>query len=539
MVRARPPAAPRALVLLSAACVALFAGALWAENAQEIVPVSSDLYDCLDAICLESGMNVPSTARPYSVDEFWTVLERIDPWTLSEAGKASYRYLRRELEHHSLYRERGGMELGAELRASVEGYLHTAEDFLEWEQGYGERRPLVDLPLEAWAGSGLYALLEPVLTKDPYTVTNDPDNVTNVITDFSDMDPQFPHRAFLAVGGRHWSLELGRDMLSWGAGQSGNLMLSDNLDWYDALRFTTYWKAFKLTAAYVSLENWDSASAASSNVKAFLGHRLEFRFLDRITIAVLEGMMLETPSLELRYLNPLMVFHGYMENDRRTNINLGLEIEANPWRWVTLYGQLCGDQIQSAYEEYRYPGADASPSAWGFLAGAKARVPIGPGYLRAGIEWARADPWLYLISGQPDYLVERRVFSNFLRAKVIDTKPLGYWTGPDAVVLSGGLGYTIFGTMDIGVEALYLQKGENGLDALWHTGPEAVALTAPSGATPERRLVLSLSGSWSPWPFLTVASDLSWVHVLDYQHVAGARIDDVQWVPSVSLRLRK
>jgi hypothetical protein len=51
--------------------------------------------------------------------------------------------------------------------------------------------------------------------------------------------------------------------------------------------------------------------------------------------------------------------------------------------------------------------------------------------------------------------------------------------------------------------------------------------------------VLSLSGSWSPWPFLTVASDLSWVHVLDYEHVAGARIDDVQWVPSVSIRIRK
>jgi hypothetical protein len=150
----------------------------------------------------------------------------------------------------------------------------------------------------------------------------------------------------------------------------------------------------------------------------------------------------------------------------------------------------------------------------------------------------RADPWLYLIAGQPDYLVERRVLTNYLRRMMIRTRPLGYWTGPDAVVLAGSVGYTAYGSFDVGLDLLYLQKGEIGLDTEWQTGLEAVARRAPSGDTPERRLVLTLAGSWSPWPFLTVATELSWVHVLDHGQVAGERVDDVQWVPSISVRLR-
>jgi hypothetical protein len=521
----------RALLALAAT-----AAPVAAENRQEIVEIGSDLYTCLEAIILETGRALPSTARPYSVAEFHSALEGINPESLSQAGRSSYAYLVEELAPHPLYREPGVMDIGGEARASLEGYFHTTPSLGEWVHGYAERRPLLELPIELWLGDVLYGTLEPLLTKDPY-VTADPDNYTNVITDVSDMDNHFPFRAFLAVGGPHWSLQFGRDELSWGAGRTGNLMITDTLDWNDYLAFTAWGRRFKLSAVYLSLENWQDTSTAAPEVRALLGHRFEVRPLDRLTVAVSETMIVETPGFEMRYLNPLMIFHNWLVNDSLSNMNLGLEIEVAPWRWLSLYAQLCADQVQSAYEQETYP-SDARPNALGYLAGVDARVPLGPGYLRGGFEWVQADPWLYLIAGQPAYLAQRRVLSNYLRTMALRTLPLGYWTGPDAVVLAGTVGYKVHGSWGIGLDVLYLLKGEIGIDTPWATGAEAAALRAPSGATPERRLLLTLSGSWNPWPPVTLGIDMSWIHVADAGHLAGQTVDDLQIVPSVSVRLR-
>lgn len=62
-----------------------------------------------------------------------------------------------------------------------------------------------------------------------------------------DLDFNMPYRAFVATGGEHWSFQIGRDRLSWGAGQTGNLMVSDSFKYHTMARVTTFSDWFKYT----------------------------------------------------------------------------------------------------------------------------------------------------------------------------------------------------------------------------------------------------------------------------------------------------
>ncbi len=514
----------------------------FADNDQKIFSIDfDDLYTALESVCLESGLSLPSTSRPYTRSEFKLYLNRVSRYTLSTAGKHSYDYLIDQLNGNSLYKEQNGnLDINIKVKTNIEGYFHSKADYLDWEYTYQDRKPVIDIPFEIWIMNGFYAIMNPVLKKDPYTVGVS-ETKTNVITSFSDVDGHFPFKSFFTVGGDHWNVMMGRETLSWGNGTTGNLMLSDNADYHDFVRFTTFWKAFKFTTTYIGFDNWKvgDVSTAKEAAKLFLGHRIEIRFFDRIGIALSESMMLESNSFEPRYLNPFMVYHNWFLNDKYANVNLGLELEFNPYRWLSLYGQLCADQIQSAYEKKEYASADAMPNAYGYILGVKGSYPLWKGYLNAFFEWVKTDPWMYLMEGQPDYIVHRRVISNYLGDKKIRKQSLGYWLGPDSVVFAMGVGYKVFNMFDIEIELDLRQKGEISIDTPFESGPEAVMLNSPTGDYPEKKSVLSISGSYTPFDFITIGSELYWVHVLNSQNKPGEKKDDVQWVPYISFELSR
>ena len=61
------------------------------------------------------------------------------------------------------------------------------------------------------------------------------------------LDFNMPLRAFVAAGGKNWSLQVGRDRLSWGSGTTGNLVIGDHIKYHNMARFTTYDSKFKYT----------------------------------------------------------------------------------------------------------------------------------------------------------------------------------------------------------------------------------------------------------------------------------------------------
>lgn len=510
------------------------------ENRQKAFPVESNLYNALEYISLESGISIPSTSRPFAAAQFYLYLKRINRSELSDAGKNAYDYMIHDLQTKSLFEDSDKLDLNITVKSNLEAYIHSNSDNPDWCYDYGERKPLLDIPFEMWINDGLYAVMNPVLKKDPYTVEN-AGTYSNMITDFSTVDGHFPFSSYCSFGSDHWNILFGRVTQSWGNGNSGNLILSEDFDYHDVIRFETFWRFFKFTTCYIGFDNWNDSDVSSVDdfSESFLGHRIEVRLFDRITVSISESMMLQMNAFEPRYLNPFMIYHNWFLNDRYANVNMGLELEFNPWRYINIYGQLCADQIQSNYEKNRYPAADAMPNAYGYLIGTEFSYPIWKGYLHGFIEWTKTDPWMYLIEGQPDYIVDRRVISNFLGEKKIRSLPLGYWTGPDTIVTSISAGYDVFGLFGVGIGLDYIIKGEIYQDTPFQSGPEAVALTTPTGDFPEKKTILSVKGYYTPFRFLTVGSELFYINEINADHESGKILNDFQWIPFVSFELSR
>ena len=510
-----------------------------ADNQQRILPLNSPVYEYLEALCLEGGMAIPSTSRPFSIAEAEAYLERIPLSSLSPGGRRTVQEVKKLLSERSLYSEGENFQFNPVLNCNIEAYVNSADSADEWEYGYEQRQPLVELPLQIFLYDAFYADLQPCFQKDPF-VAESADTWSNIITDFSEVEGHFPFRGFFSLGGTHWTIQAGRDFLSWGNGITGNLILSDYADYHDFLRFAVFWKTFKFSTCFIEFDSWEDDSVTADDFsESFLGHRLEARFWDRISIALTESLMLESKYFQPRYLNPFMVYHNWFLNDRYGNINLGIELEVNPFRWFYLYGQFCADQIQSSYEKKRYANADSMPDAYGYILGIRGAYPVKTGYVQSHFEWVRTDPWFYLIEGQPDYIVERRIITNYLGKKVIISKPLGYWAGPDTMLFSWQASFSALNLFSLFVGAQYQVQGENTIYTPFESGEAAVSLKTPTGQFPQKKWVLSFGGEWNTWKYLTLGTEFYWVMINNYNHSDGEKFRDFQWIPRISVSLQR
>ncbi len=540
----------RLILILTLLCIWLPGpGRLWAQNDQSIMPVSWDKYDDLDKIFLESGEPPPFSSRPYSVDEIKRNLARINPGRLSLAGKTAYRAIEKDLKKKTLARHRDGLALNASLEMNIEGYYHTDED-AQWLHGYEERLPMLDIPLEAWLGNILYANVTLTIREEHCLVSEAAGNYSNVISSLYELAGYTPFKAFFALGGKHWSLRFGRDVLSWGNGFTGNMVLSDYADFHDSLYFTTYWDFFKFSAAYVNLDPWltpaeeDAGVGVNEPYKAFFGHRVEFILFRRLNVALTETVIFGNYYPELRYLNPLMIFHNW-NIPKRSNSLMSLELDYNPYRWVNIYGQVAMDEYQTSYEIEA--GDGGNPRAMGYIAGAETFLPLGRGYLEAGFEWAQTDPWLYNREHPLlNFVNRRRIWSFYSDSYMYVDKPLGYYTGPDSRVLSFRLGYSVSGAYSTMLEVRLVAQGENDLHTDYPSDSESAAasrMTTPTG-TPQQTLILHLMGEVFLSKKLNLGGDIYLVQVKDLLYLyrekvasPGGNYLDLQLALSVGCKL--
>lgn len=106
--------------------------------------------------------------------------------------------------------------------------------------------------------------------------------------------------AYAKIGWHGLSLELGKDDLWWGPGRYGALMLSDNTDSKDLLKFEGTMGLFKLIAFTATLRS-------KLGDKYMSGHRLEMSFLDWFTLALHETVIY-ADRFDLGYQNPFTIY---------------------------------------------------------------------------------------------------------------------------------------------------------------------------------------------------------------------------------------
>lgn len=509
--------------LLALLLITAMMNVLGASNDQRIIPLDSPVYRNLAALYLLDGKALPSTALPYSDDEALNLLFAIDEGALATPAERNlFSAIKAELSTPRFSRGALAYRVAGDL--TVEAYLHTNPASFnaerDWSLGYGKRSALGTLTFETWPLSSFYSYFELSLMNNfgvvskQSTIPNEQPNTlygneyvtTNIImlapNRIENIDLNFPYRAFVSIGGAHWNLQIGRERISWGAGKSGNFMVSDNLPYQQMGRFTTYFDTFKYTLlasffAHPQINDYplpnDGANQQdllADGMKLFLAHRVEVKLLQqRLNLVIGESMMYQsaTGSIDLRFLNPVGFYHNqYIRGN--SNSMLSFEADYTIRRGLNVYAQIGIDEI--TFGEEVAPEKNAKPDAFAYLAGVQAVFPVGEGIMTLALEGAYTDPFLYLREKYNKNSQQFGVgYDVIVRVLSHSMENLRYWQGypygGDAIAAYLSAGWERPHLLNIQGSLLLLVHGVLGPDSTWklYSGTEAV-VTTPTTENP-------------------------------------------------------
>ncbi|MCF7941096.1 MAG: capsule assembly Wzi family protein [Spirochaetia bacterium] len=491
-----------------------------AENLQNIIPLGSSVYGDLDIVYLDAGYHLPSTSRPWSYGEAQQLLDRVDRSSLSTPAAVLYDTLYEELFTTDLrFSLDDDYQLGVGMILSGEAYYHTNEDDFDlegdWIYGYAQRSPLMRLSLDIAMHDWFYTYCDLAYQKNRFASEDDdlydPEAVQPMVSSFlykdtfstnyfsmKHVDFETPYRAFVSAGSDGWNLQFGRDLYSWGPGNTGNFVISDNLDFYDAFRFVSYHEHFKYEILYAFFDYaaWDDEADeyptnehASNGVEMMLAHRLEFSPLHWLSFAISENVMYEHSFIDLRYLNPAYIFHNLNNRDMFNAIAYA-EVNMTPLPGLNIYGQFVIDQARAPLE------GNSQPGAFGYMLGGTYVNPAGAGLLRTNLELVYTDPYLYQRDGV-DFKVDQRHF-------IIDSEHyisqyvafMGYSTGGDTIAAELSSEYREAGLGTFSVTVQTGLHGEVTLDTVIGSTDDFTNAgdRAPSGDVITQDLVISTAG---------------------------------------------
>jgi hypothetical protein len=562
-------------------------------NKQKIFSLDSDVYEAIAALYVHQGISLPSTTGPYSEAELLMMLDKVNPGKLSGATKATYDYIAKQLDIQPKMQTKG-MGLSWNFDANLETYTHSnTTDFTgreNWYRGYISQKPLLSIGLETWPSDSFYGYSE-FTVGNTYTLENGFGTSafsTNVIVmapaTLMDLDFNMPYRAFVAMGGDHWTFQLGRDRLNWGAGESGNLMMGDNLKYHNMARYTAFGEKYKytfLTSFFPHTHSYlggtdgaiegDGQGTELSGLNMYMAHRLEWRmFSDKVGLALTESIMYQSAEnlLDLRVLNPAMIFH---DNYIRSNSNslLGLEIDYTPIKGINIYGQAVVDEFSLPGEAVPSATEVNYPPTFGYLAGVKAVAPIGDLMGHASVEFAYTDPFLYLRyetnetasatvgdAYSLNFVGVIREFTNKDGTRY-NAEFLGYEYGGDAIVFNVNGGVKKYGKWNVEANGFFMLHGTFDIYTMWSriggtTTGVPYDISTPTTDHPtgnyndsdvsdrdsvSQTLVLGVNGSYEFNSCLRAFGQIDYIHIGNYGNVSGVTTSDVQLTLGVSYHI--
>ncbi len=492
-------------ILVAVAIAVLISASVFAySNQQKIYSVDSGVYKAMETLYILSGKALPSSSGPWSEAELQKMLAKIDRSALSDAGQNYYDYVEGLIttEPRRQYADNFAMQFGLDL--DLEFYYHTngekynLED--DWFHGYTERQKFFSFTFETWPtnrfygffsfdlflgmgdtdGDGINPIYKPAFSIN-MPIVNELLFTKRAL--FDGFNWHFPERAIVSAGGNNWSFMAGRDKLSWGSGETGNLMLSDSFPVHTMARFNTFFDVFKysLVATIYPFGTDSSQYDSLDGYKAMLVHRIEFNmFKDKVGLIINEACMFwSNPNavdsvgnpapqhFTLAQINPF----GFMHNEyvpRNANSLLVFEANYTPFRGVNAYAQF-------AVDEFSGPGEGKwNPPAFGVLAGAKAAFAAGKGVMTGSLEFAKTDPYLYIRglhynNNEPKGYGFDATYRSFQQGFGVVNKKMftTYRYGNDVKLLDARVAYELPGVFRLGLEALFMQHGIMDINSNW------------------------------------------------------------------------
>ncbi len=504
-------------ILLS---LSLFAGG---ANSQKIYSVDSSVYKDITTIYIVTGHAAPSTTGPWSGDELEKMVSALNLNSIPEEYKEIYDRIIAELGVEAEYNLDGAaMNLDGYLNLDI--YVHTYNSdaitrkdrngieetaFAGRSYWFGKdlskNTPFFEIDWDTYFGDHFYTFFNAYLAnsvrgKKEIGSTRFNSNIPafqNLFDlDVKLLDINFPSRAFLSFGGNGWSVQIGRDRLSWGSGTTGNLVLSDNFPYYDIARFTAYSPRYKYTyllSFFPNKENYYTATSYNANdhntsaiemkgISFYAAHRFEGRlFDDKLTLAVTEALtyMSETSSIQFGAISPMYFMHNAF---MPTNSNSTFTIEVN-WtvmKGLLIYGQFLLDNFAlPVFDTLPGPnlGEDTTPDAKAYLIGAKYITKLSDGLFTLNPEVVYVTPYTYIRDGYSgwgyglDYVaaVKYRLYSfnEITDSDVLyDEYVIGYKYGPDTLVANLSASWEK-DRLTLGAKTFFMMHGTHDLWTIW------------------------------------------------------------------------
>jgi hypothetical protein len=271
-------------------------------------------------------------------------------------------------------------------------------------------------------------------------------------------------------------------------------------------------------------------------------HYLHFRFFGIATLSVTEGVMVNAP-LELRFLNPLSIFHGfesyktyngYNEDIGNTDIEeptggsrvgsyLGIKLEVQPWKYMRFYGLFAMNQLQLGVEKDNWEES-LTPDALAFQGGAEFSLPFRRGYWTFGLEGVYTYPFMYVLHDKN--------WSFYKQLDEVDNMKARYWLGtpfgPDSIAGSFWVGYHKLNSWSLEFSFLYATQGErSGTDIFdrdadyYRPSHKYYTMVTPPTGIPTDTYTFSLRGIWNPLPWLRLGFVPGYRVITNAGHTSG------------------
>ncbi|MDL2229823.1 capsule assembly Wzi family protein [Treponema sp. OttesenSCG-928-L16] len=489
----------------------------------------------------QGGRSFRSLTPPLSRDEVMQIMDDIDPALLNGAGREAYGRITDALNPGMRLKD-GFFNLSFQVSAALEGRFRTNPD-IPWTKKDNESNPVLSLPVGLYFSDVFSAYFEPFLGSDPsYYDDGDSHWGTNIPYKTDRFDLNFPLRAYIAAGGEWWNFQLGRDRLSFGAGNTGSLSISDTPDYYDFARLSLFSPNFKysilISQMPMSISDLgidpavydpaaDPDTLHSTNQRYLYLHRLDFRLFKKLSIGISEAIMVGDSSLELRYLNPVSIFHsmfawrdygkwGKKDGDMVGSM-LSLDAEWAIIPSLAAYFQFVMNEFSTQYELKNWPDTQ-SPRGLGFLGGLEYVRNIGGWGAAFFAEALYTDPYLYVLSSPfASYIWMRRL--SDLGSKDLRYQWIGHSEGRDTIMFTLG-GRLFKEKWEFDMDISFALKGEHGLSWDWQTGKGYSDQSTPNG-TAEKRLRTSAEATWKPLPMLSFSLYGGFSAFFDAEHIKG------------------
>jgi len=225
----------------------------------------------------------------------------------------------------------------------------------------------------------------------------------------------------LAFHTNYIDIHFAQQEMEWGYGESGKLILSNNVEQYPYLSLSKNWGWAKFTAMHGKLQSFLSDTLSDGSKfypdKWVAAHRLEVSIWKHLTVGFNESFIYGNRYADWAYLIPFNFYRATQHKLRdRDNATISIDMEWLAFRGVKIYGTLFLDEFRR-----QKLGTDWYGNKQAFQLGLVTVDPFRLDNVSLRLEYTAIMPWVYT----HDFLIN---------AYGSDTQALGYWTGPNSEV---------------------------------------------------------------------------------------------------------